>query len=354
MSILSKETRISKQFTVGDWLTMRAVLLEDLKNNGDNKEAWESASAVLQDRVKTRFISPIQWILEKDINSGEGFSAVALQCILVEFLEALYQGKVYAPKKREERFHFEYNSSSWLFRSFIRNRPPFCNYFNTEDKVNSFYNAVRCGLIHQAATMGAVLIRKGGPNNPLVEFVDDKPEKMILYRSNFQSALEEWLLKYREDLLLDVALKRNFIRKMDDICGIERVVYFAYGSNMLSERLIQRIGKFHRGTKAKLEGYTLVYNKKSIDGSAKANIEECNGGEVFGVCYEIDKSDFLMLSDIEKGYVRCKVSVMYPSERSKFRAYTFLSNSITEASPKPDYVEMVRSGAKEWEIDDGW
>jgi hypothetical protein len=74
--------------------------------------------------------------------------------------------------------------------------------------------------------MGAVLIRKGGPNNPLVEFTEDKPEEMILYRSNFQSALEEWLLKYREDLLLDVALKRNFIRKMDDICGIERVVYF--------------------------------------------------------------------------------------------------------------------------------
>jgi hypothetical protein len=43
-------------------------------------------------RIKTRFLNPIDWILEKRHDKGEGFSVVALQRILIEFLEAFYQG----------------------------------------------------------------------------------------------------------------------------------------------------------------------------------------------------------------------------------------------------------------------
>jgi len=350
-SKLSIETKISNQFTVGDWLEMRNPLITDLRGKSNSDEPWKSAWTVLQDRVQTRFISPIEWILEKNHNSGEGFSAVALQCILLEFLAALYGGLVYSTKAKDELFKFEYNSSKKLFLSFIRDQPPFFDYFNTEDKIQSFYNNVRCGLIHQAATKESVLIRKGGPDYPLVEFTDDNPEKMILYRSNFQEALINWLDHFKIELLSSTELKQNFIRKMDDICGIERIIYFAYGSNMLRERLIKRIGKYHTAETATLKGYSFVYNKKSIDGSAKANLQKLEGDKVQGVCYEIDYADFQKLVECEKRYEKTKVTIRYPNSQENKSACTFISNVLTTAPPHPDYVDMVQRGAKHWGID---
>lgn len=329
----------------------RDFLVDDVSNQSFNKEYWDSAWVVLHDRVVTRFLNPIKWILDKDHNKGEGFSAVALQCILIEFLEALYQGKVYTTANEGNAYDFEYHSSKDMISSFLRNRQPFSQFFDSNKKTASFYGNVRCGLLHEAATKGAVRIRKGGSGNKLVLFENGKPDQMILFRSNFQEALEEWFKNYKAELYSNEVLRINFIRKMDDICGIEHALYFAFGSNMSSERFRERVGKYHRIFPAKLEGYEFVYNKKSVDGSAKANLLECAESQVHGVCYEIDKTDLQKLRKVEKGYDETKVLISSPQSKLEFKAITFISKSLTSENPTQEYKRIVLAGAKEWGID---
>ena len=73
----------------------------------------------VESNLRTRFLNPIDWILEKRHDCGEGFSVVALQCVLIEFLEAFYQGSLYTTSKKPREF--EYNSSKQLFSDFRNN-----------------------------------------------------------------------------------------------------------------------------------------------------------------------------------------------------------------------------------------
>lgn len=57
-----------------------------------------------------------------------------------------------------------------------------------------------------------------------------------------------------------------------------RVLYFAYGSNMLSERLCSRVPSARVSGRVLLEGWRFAFNKCSKDSSAKANLLESLGG----------------------------------------------------------------------------
>lgn len=63
---------------------------------------------------------------------------------------------------------------------------------------------------------------------------------------------------------------------------------FAYGSNMFSARFRDYgVIPDGQGRAALVCGYDLCFNKKSRDGSGKANVEPRTGGEVWGVLYSI-------------------------------------------------------------------
>lgn len=148
----------------------------------------------------------------------------------------------------------------------------------------------------------------------------------------------------------DRALQINFIRKFDDICGIKHNYYFAYGSNMHPERLLERIGKYHTAFPVSLSNYRFRYNKKSIDGTAKGNIEPIDGEVVHGVCFEIDNDDFSILQKCEGGYNRKNITVV-TSEGKETEAVTFISSSIDNAlTPSEEYKELVLKGAIHWAL----
>lgn len=113
---IQNATFISAFITVEQWMEYRKQLIEGILLGKCKEEDWQAAFALLYTRIKTRFLNPIDWILEKRLDVGEGFSVVALQCILIEFLEATYQGKIYTTSK--EPRPFEYNSSKQLFFRF--------------------------------------------------------------------------------------------------------------------------------------------------------------------------------------------------------------------------------------------
>ena len=137
---------------------------------------------------------------------------------------------------------------------------------------------------------------------------------------------------------------------MDDICGIKHAYYFAYGSNMFPERLHDRIKKHHTAFPATLPNYLFTYNKKSVDGTAKANIKPNNGTEVQGVCFEIDEEDFEILTQCEGGYDRRNIEVNIENG-NKTKTVTYISSSIDETlKSSNEYKKLILQGAEYWNI----
>ena len=103
---ISEDTFISGFEPVSTWKDQRSDLIKSILPGSNCHPDWEKAYELLKARIDTRFLDPIEWILSKKRDTGEGFSAVALQCILIEFLEALYEGKVYTTSKQPRGFEY--------------------------------------------------------------------------------------------------------------------------------------------------------------------------------------------------------------------------------------------------------
>lgn len=345
---IKNDTFISAFRNVEQWRIYREKLIDEILWGNGKEEDWEIAFELLHTRIKTRFLNPIDWILEKRLDVGEGFSVVALQCILIEFLEAFYQGKIYTTSKKPREF--EYNSSKQLFSDFLLSHKPFSKHFKSKANANGFFDNIRCGLLHEAATKETSRINNAPSHDMLVLFEADDPGNMRIYRENFYKAIHEFIKSYRLELLSNRDLQINFIRKMDDICGIKHAYYFAYGSNMLPKRLLERIKKYHTVFQAVLTGHKFIYNKKSIDGTAKANVGSSDGTDVQGVCFEIDEDDFKILKKYEGGYDQRNIEVTTGNGNTT-KAITYISASIdNKLIPTDEYKNMVLKGAEHWEL----
>jgi cation transport regulator ChaC len=136
---------------------------------------------------------------------------------------------------------------------------------------------------------------------------------------------------------------------------------FAFGSNMCSGRFRHyRMHPEGEGRAALLSEYRLLFNKKSNDGSGKANAELHPGGQVRGVLYAIPDADLKTLDDGEKGYYRTKLPVsttdssiteawVYlasePSNDSALRPYTWYKRFLVEGARQhallPEYIAKL-------------
>ncbi|GAB4191172.1 MAG: hypothetical protein Tsb002_19630 [Wenzhouxiangellaceae bacterium] len=79
------------------------------------------------------------------------------------------------------------------------------------------------------------------------------------------------------------------------------MLYFAYGSNLSSARLGQRLGEIDFYSQARLNGHELRFHKIGSDGSGKCNIYPTNSApaQVIGVIYEITEAARPILDRIE-------------------------------------------------------
>lgn len=126
---------------------------------------------------------------------------------------------------------------------------------------------------------------------------------------------------------------------------------FAYGSNMCSGRFrdYSVVPEGH-GRAALLRDYRLCFNKKSKDGSGKANVEPHPGGEVYGVLYTIPDADLPKLDQGEgTGYDRVKMPVR-PTDTAATEAWVYLAgkpSSDAALRPYTWYKRFLVEGAKE-------
>jgi hypothetical protein len=126
--------------------------------------------------------------------------------------------------------------------------------------------------------------------------------------------------------------------------------YFAYGSNMSFDRLTaqDRLPSAKVKTIGHITGYVFKFNKISIDGSGKGNIEHTGNPNnmVYGVVYEFDKSEKSKLDNAEKGYDEITVTVSTPKGEIKAYAY-YSTNTDNTLKPTASYKKYVVDGAKE-------
>lgn len=130
------------------------------------------------------------------------------------------------------------------------------------------------------------------------------------------------------------------------------ILYFAYGSNMSTRRLVTRVPSARVISTATLRGHRLEFHKMGKDGSAKCDVASTGdlSDVVYGVVFEMALSEKPVLDRIEglgNGYAEKRVVVASESGEA-FEAVTYYATSI-DASLKPRdwYVEHVVRGARE-------
>ncbi len=123
---------------------------------------------------------------------------------------------------------------------------------------------------------------------------------------------------------------------------------------MLPQRLLERIKKYHTVFQVVLPDHEFIYNNKSIDGTAKANVKSNDGKVVHGVCFEIDEDDFAVLKKYEGGYDQRNI-VVTTKNGNKTKAVTYISASIDASLvASAEYKSMVVNGAKHWGLSESY
>jgi gamma-glutamylcyclotransferase len=134
------------------------------------------------------------------------------------------------------------------------------------------------------------------------------------------------------------------------------IQYFAYGSNMLTERLRARCKSATVRCAAAINGYRLAFSKNSQDGSGKATIYPCQeeGCRVYGMVFDLDESDLPTLDRFEgtgRGYDRVEGlrAQAYGTDRP-FDVITYIAGpGYTNKNLKPYdwYLRLVAAGARQ-------
>ena len=135
--------------------------------------------------------------------------------------------------------------------------------------------------------------------------------------------------------------------------------YFAYGSNMLTERLTQRGLSPTEPRRAYANDRIIEFSKPSIDKSGKATLRMQPGKRTPGVLFRIPKTEICKLDRFEgagkgKGYTRCDQFPVQLTENGEIvYAKTYLA-SCTKFDLKPYdwYLALVIAGAWEHDLDD--
>lgn len=128
-----------------------------------------------RERVRERYIEPV---LALEADKKNGFSIMALSCLLIETYETFRQGWPSSDKK---------------------SAPAFCHFFDREDlfrvfrgHAQQFYKNVRCGILHQGETTGGWQItREDG--EPLFD-----PSTQTVHATKFHMQLARVIDQYRD------------------------------------------------------------------------------------------------------------------------------------------------------------
>lgn len=174
---------LSKNVTVADYLRM------------ESSRDSNSIVRFLRDRFTERYVTPMR----VDPKLKNGFTIMAVSCLMIEAVESFYQGWPDSQNKSKLAFCYFFDRNHNF--SFIRGYS------------HEFYLHIRCGILHQAETTGGWRIRRDGR----VFQEDTKTINAKLFHDQVEKALNS----YCNDLAgaaWDSTLWGNFRKKMKAVC----------------------------------------------------------------------------------------------------------------------------------------
>lgn len=158
-----------------------------------SEEARRTIVDFIIGRFDERYFNPVM-----NSCSKHGFTMMAVGCLVIETLEAFYQGLGDTTKRGEcER----------MFKDFFGHVAGFSCF---ADSSVGLYKKIRCGILHQAEARGGWRIRRDGP-------LLDVANRTI----NAEIFILEWkkaVAEYASQLLTDAQLWSNFKKKMEQVC----------------------------------------------------------------------------------------------------------------------------------------
>jgi hypothetical protein len=183
-----------------DW---KALKLDDA-----NSPDWDTAIQILERRIAERYFAPVDFLIQAEVNllacqRRYGFAVLAIDCLLVETLEAFREGLEDTDGK-----------SKATFSKFLTSREQFKHFFPAKADGDKFYKKFRCGILHQAETAHATKVWSVGPlirKTPAGVVVVNRNEFHRQLKLEFDAYLAE-LRDPKND-----QLRRNFRKKMDFI-----------------------------------------------------------------------------------------------------------------------------------------
>lgn len=213
-NITAKLMKIAGKRTAKQWMALKLRL-----QSKPSQRLWDSAFRDFYlTRIDTRYLRPIASIQRDDTQSGEGFAIAALFCSLIEFLESCERGDNFhfIGRTKDKLLPNEYNErqASSYFKDFLKTRKPFDTLIPSA-LVDSFYQDVRCGLLHEARTKGTWFISTAASDGALVSA---SASQATLFRNQLVPALKEYFVEYRKRLLCAPSTQQAFIRKFDHLC----------------------------------------------------------------------------------------------------------------------------------------
>lgn len=134
--------------------------------------------------------------------------------------------------------------------------------------------------------------------------------------------------------------------------------YFAYGSNLLTHRLLKRCPDASFIGKGVAAGYRLLFSKVSQDGSGKATLLHTGdaGDKVLGAIYELNETDLYRLDEIEEAGIGYDRHVGFHATCLKSKACTphvtyFARINDDTLTPYDWYLSLIVAGAREHNFD---
>lgn len=138
-----------------------------------------------------------------------------------------------------------------------------------------------------------------------------------------------------------------------------RHYYFAYGSNMDLEQMLDRCPSARPLGAARLEGHRLEFAGHSSSwGGAVATIRPCDGAEVWGVAYSLEGTDLDALDRFEGApvvYHRAPLTVgVHAASGARYYRRAVLykhRDPAPRSAPARAYIDTLLRGAARWGID---
>lgn len=132
--------------------------------------------------------------------------------------------------------------------------------------------------------------------------------------------------------------------------------YFAYGSNMLRERLVARVSTAQAVAVGVVRDFQLNFTKVSVDHSGKGDMVASPGDEVWGVLYEFDTEQKTALDTHEGAHYQAREVVVSTTDGDQ-AAWAYMAEPHRRDPSKVPYdwyLALIVAGARQGSLPEAY